>query len=72
MMPIFAQSTSLNSTTSLISKETVEEPAPVVVELDPEVANQIIMQCKNIIHEYEQMHNLDVIYTTIFNKSILF
>jgi len=57
MMPQFAQTT-LNTTASAqVAKEPVEEP---IVELDPEVANKINMQCKNIIQEYEQMHNLDV------------
>lgn len=57
MMPQFAQ-TSINSGSSVqVSKVAVEEP---VVELDPEVVNKINMQCKNIILEYEQMHNLNV------------
>lgn len=60
MMPVFAQTTpSLNSTApTKIPKESVEVPE--VPELDPEVADKINMQCKNIIQEYEQMHNLDV------------
>lgn len=61
MMPQFAQtSPSLNSITSTnISKEAPEEH---IAELDSEVANKINMQCKNIIQEYEQMHNLDVCF----------
>lgn len=60
MMPQFAQTTqSLNSATSQIPKETVVES---VVELDPEIAEKINLQCKNIIQEYEQMHNLEVIF----------
>lgn len=57
MMPQFAQTTLNTSASSQIVKEPIEEP---IVELDPEVANKINMQCKNIIQEYEQMHNLDV------------
>lgn len=61
MMPQFAQTTqSLNSATSQISREAVVESS--VVELDPEVAEKINLQCKNIIQEYEQMHNLEVIF----------
>lgn len=58
MMPQYAQTT-LNATPpiSQTAKEPIEEP---VNELDPKVANEINMQCKNIILEYEQMHNLDV------------
>lgn len=57
-MPQFAQTTpTFNSVSSQVSKETVEEP---VVELDLEVAIKINLQCKNIIQEYEQMHNIDV------------
>lgn len=58
-MPQFAQtSPSLNSITSTNTfKEATEEHVP---ELDPEVASKINMQCKNILQEYEQMHNLDV------------
>lgn len=57
MIPQFAQNTSsLNSTApTKISSETAEE-----IELDPELVDKINMQCKNIIQEYEQMHNLDV------------
>lgn len=66
-MPQFAQTNpSLNSTNlPSVPKETNDEPN--VVELDPEVANKINMQCKNIIQEYEQMHNLEVCtYLVIF------
>lgn len=57
MMPQFAQTTpSLNLTApTKNSKETIEQ-----IELDPKVADKINMQCKNIIQEYEEMHNLDV------------
>ncbi|XP_050429511.1 eukaryotic translation initiation factor 4 gamma 3-like isoform X2 [Adelges cooleyi] len=64
MMPQFAQpSPSINSAaTPQAPKEVVEEP--VSIELDPEVVDKINMQCKNIIQEYEQMHNIeDVIYS---------
>jgi len=56
MMPQFAQ-TILNTGSSQVSKESIEEP---VIELDPEVVAKINSQCKSIILEYEQMHNLDV------------
>lgn len=56
-MPQFAQTALNTSVPTQVAKETVEEP---VVELDPEIAHKINMQCKNIIQEYEQMHNLDV------------
>lgn len=55
MMPQFAQ-TILNTGSSQVSKESIEEP---VIELDPEVVAKINSQCKSIILEYEQMHNLD-------------
>lgn len=60
MMPQFAQTTpSLNPTNPpSVPKETIDEPN--AVELDPEVVTKITMQCKNIIQEYEQMHNLEV------------
>jgi len=56
MMPQFAQ-TILNTGSSQVSKESVEEP---VTEIDPKVVAKINSQCKSIILEYEQMHNLDV------------
>lgn len=40
-----------------ILKETIKEP---VIELDFEMADKISMLCKNIIQEYEQMHNISV------------
>lgn len=59
-MPRFAQTTQSSDSTNLsnVPKETIGEHN--VVELDPEVANKINMQCKNIIQEYEQLHNLEV------------
>lgn len=59
MMPQFAQMSSASNSIpqNLISKETTEE---LVAELDSETANKINMECKSIIQEYEQMHNLDV------------
>lgn len=58
MMPQFAQMSSTTNSLSqnVLSKETTEEP----VEIDPVVAEKINLHCKNIILEYEQMHNLDV------------
>lgn len=59
MMPQFAQTSSISPTNlPSVPKETVDEPN--VVELDPKVANEINMLCKNIIQEYEQMRNLEV------------
>ncbi|XP_050535904.1 eukaryotic translation initiation factor 4 gamma 3-like isoform X2 [Daktulosphaira vitifoliae] len=66
MMPQFAQpSTTLNTslTTSQTSKE-AEESSSSNEELDPEIIDKINMQCKNIIQEYEQVHNIDdIIYS---------
>lgn len=57
-MPQFTQTTPVfNSKSSQVSKETDEE---LVAELDPKVADEINLQCKNIIREFKQMHNIDV------------
>lgn len=56
MMPQFAQITpTLNSLST--PKENVGN---LEIELDSELPKKINLKCKNIIIEYEQMHNLDV------------
>lgn len=69
MMPQFAQTTLNTNASSQVTKESVEEP---VVELDPEIAHKINLQCKNIVQEYEQMHNLDdIIYSLVEDEKSL-
>jgi hypothetical protein len=51
MMLQFAQSTSINSSSS--------QPEEPVKEADP-ILDKIKMECKNILLEYEQLKNLDV------------
>jgi len=54
MMPTFVQTAPpLNSTaTAQVRKETVE--------LDPDTITKINCQCKNILQEYEEFHDIEV------------
>lgn len=57
MMLQFVWTTWNTSIPLQVAKETVEES---VVDWDPEMAYIIKLQCKNVIREYGQMHNLFV------------
>lgn len=62
MMPQFSHTslTSNSISSSQPSKETVTIEETVSEKLSQEIADKITLQCKNILHEFSQMQNLEV------------